>query len=735
MAKNKKKESREQRGALRNGSGYSSEKERFPAWVVWPVFAAWGFFVFRNYYSHFPPDFNMLSVMLAPGQYAAGLLGTLPGHIFDLALSLAFLFSCFSMGRPLLRFSGFKFLNRLEETVFSLGAGFGLLAAFVFLLGLFELLYFWAVAAPLALAFAAGVLDLSRHPFETPGASSPALGAADLAALSALLLAMLLNLAGALAPEIFYDALVYHLAVPNFYAVNHRIDLMPYSLFSNLPLTHGMLFTSALLLKDEILAKTINYWGGVATAAAVLAMGIRYFSWRAGLWGALIFYTVFHFMISSWSAGTETLLTFFSTLALNAVLNRNDEEPRWLWLAAVFSGLAMGVKYTGLLPALGVMLIYAVRARSKPVSVLKNLAAFTLIASLFVGPWLVKNYLYKHNPVYPFMSGVFGTDAGTDAKKLKTFTDSQAGAHSVGDWLMRPWNMTMGKVLDCEYFSPLFLFLLPSVFLLGVRKPPGAGAEAPAASALRGLWLYFLTVWGCWSLSSSMVRLLMPAYPAAGLIMAAYVFGPGHAGLKSALKAAVLAACLTGIFWSAAVFYSQERWRPLTGGMSKDDYLSRTHSSYPYPSYAAIKFINEKLQPEAKVLLIGDERTFYLEKKFIVSSVYDKAAVVEYAAASKNGGEMYSRLKADGVTHLLLNVGEGVQLERDYKMFEFVPASLAVFNDFWASHVKEAYVNDETRGGQFLNRTAVYELVPGREAAVPAPVNYLSEVILKNIPQ
>jgi 4-amino-4-deoxy-L-arabinose transferase-like glycosyltransferase len=763
MAKNKRKESREGVPAAKNGPGALSGKERVPSWILWPVCAAWVFFVFRNYYSHFPVNFNLLSVILSPGQYTEGLLGTLPGHFLNLTLSAAFLFVSFSLGRPVLRSSGFKYANWLEEAVFSIGAGFGLLAAFVFLAGIFKLLYFWTVAAPMALIFAAGIADLVGHPFtgeQTPPPS--ALGAADLAALSALLLAMLLNLAGALAPEIFYDALVYHLAVPNFFAISHKIAQMPYNFFSNLPLTHGMLFTAALLLKDEILAKLINYWAGVLTAAVVLAIGIRYFSWRAGLWGALIFYTVFHFMIASWSAGTEALLTFFSTLAVYAVLNSSDEGSRlprpsgpktgaaagkavsqaepcvpngrgWLWLAAVFTGLAMGVKYTGILSALGVMAAYAFHARAKPFSVLKNLAAFTLVASLVVGPWLVKNYIYKGNPVYPFMLGVFSPDAQSDVQKLKGFGASQVGATaSVGDWLMTPWKITMGEVGNSEYFSPLFLLLLPLTFMLGVRGPK-TGDTAPAGAALQGLWLYFLTVWVCWSFTSTMVRMLMPAYPAAGLIMAACVFSPAHRGLKSALKAAILAACLTGIFWSGVIFYTQGRWRPLTGSVSKDDYLSHTHPSFPYSSYAALKFINEKLPSDAKVLMIGDERSFYLKKKFIVSSVYDKTAIVEYASASKDGDEMFARLRADGVTHLLLNVVEAIRIGKDYKVFYFTPSSQAVFNDLWSRHVKETYYNDETDQGRFVNRVGVYELVPQRDAVAPVPYNFLSEVILKNI--
>ena len=233
---------------------------------------------------------------------------------------------------------------------------------------------------------------------------------------------------------------------------------------------------------------------------------------------------------------------FFSTLALYSVLNRDEENNRWLWLAACFCGLAMGVKYTGFFTAVGIMLIYAWQDRAKPLTVLRNLALFTLAAAFFVVPWLVKNYLYQGNPVFPFALKIFGAGPQADQQKLSDFIGhaSQMGPLKPLAWLLTPWKITMGQIGNSEYFSPLFLLLLPGAFLL----------SAPAGAALTGLWIFFLTVWLGWSVSSTMVRFLMPAYPAAGLVMAAYLFSPGHKALKTALKAVTLAVCFTGLYWA-----------------------------------------------------------------------------------------------------------------------------------------------------------------------------------------
>lgn len=698
------------------------EKERFPGWIVWPAFFCWGFFVFRNYYGRYPLNLDALFYMLEPRQYAIGGFKVVLEHLGNIAAAVFFLFSCFSLGRSVMRFSGFRLLNALEETVFSTGLGLGLLSVFVFLLGIFKLLYFWPIAGSMGLLAAVGIYDWARHPLKMESAGGRS-AFSDFAAFAIIMAAMALSLLGALAPEIFYDSLVYHLAVPNFYAIRHKIALMPYNNLSNLPLTHGMIYLAALLLKGASLAKLINYLVLPLTAASVLALGLRYFSWRAGLWAALIFCTVFHAMLSVWGVGTETLLALFSTLALYAVLLRGtDGDKRWLWLAAVFSGLSMGVKYTGLFTALGVMLVYGFNGRKNLSATVKDLALFTLIASLFVGPWLVKNYVYTGNPVNPMLSGIFKPGSDTDPEKVKVWLNEsrQMGEFRLKEWAAAPWNITMGKVGNSEYFTPLFIFILPLCFLLA----------APASSPLLGLWLFFLAMWLAWSFSSTMVRFFMPAYPAAGLIISCYLFSGTHKALKAILKFIVLLVCLISLYWSALVFYSQGRWKPVLGQVGMDEYLSHTQPSYPYSPYAGIKFINEKLPPDSKILIVGDGRSFYLKKDFMGGTAADKAPLVEYCRSSSGGDEVYSRMKADGLTHILLNVVESLRMTQ-YGMFNFDAGSLAVFAGFWKGHVKEVFAYDEVQDGKAVNRVGVYELVGKRDAAGAPPYDYISEVVMK----
>ncbi|OGR73831.1 MAG: hypothetical protein A2179_01500 [Elusimicrobia bacterium GWC2_63_65] len=700
------------------------ETPRFPGWLAWGAFLLWGGWVFKTYLDRFPPDLNSLFVLLSPGQYfTAGFFKAVPGHLAVLLSALFFVIACAAFGSFLLR-SVFKpgRLSPCEDAALSAALGLGVIGHLVLGLAAAGLLSKGPVRLLVAAAFAVGVF--SRRYFPEPEAEAePAFkpGLTDLLALALLAAALLLNLAGSLSPEIFYDSLVYHLAVPNFYAIKGRLADMPYNLYSNLFLLHGMLYSAGLLLKDEMVPKLINYAAGVLSLVAVIGVGRRHFSLRAGLWAGLIFYTVTHALMASWSAGTEWLLTLFSISALAAALRHEPGSYRFLLLAAFFSGCGMAVKTTGLFPAVGTGLVLLWRSRSDRGAALKAALVFAGVAALPVLPWLAKNWLYRGNPFFPFLTSVFGL-SGADPDKLHAFMveTRQMGALELKAWLLHPWNITMGALLNSNYFTPLFLALLPLLFLL---QPAGT---VP-------FWIYFLCGWLLWSFASTMVRFLMPAYPAAALLIAAALDSRQHQALRKTLSVLVLFSCALCLYWAALMLYSQGRWRPVFGLIDKETYLSVTQPTYPYSHYKAIQFINNDLPAGAKTLIIGDARGAYFKKDFVVSSVFDKTPIVEYAAASASGEELYSRLKAEGVTHLLLNAAEGIRLGRAYNMFYWDARTSGVYDEFWDRHVVEVHAYEEVENGRPSNRVAVYALADRRPAGIPPPFNVMRDIIMKNI--
>ncbi len=699
---------------------------RFPARLVWTAAALWAGPVLLFHYFHFfqdaagllrefpLPDFPPVSVkalLLSAGRALwgalflglAGLAGGLAGGLF------------------------YRGSTGLERFIFSTGAGLALFSLAQTALGFAGFLRKWPSLACCAVLAGAGLFSHAGLRRREPAAVLPPSAPLDLLdRLLVLLLAALaaVNLLGALGPEVFYDSLVYHLAVPSAYNAAGGIIHIPFNLYSDLPLAHGMLYSAALFFGGEVCAKFLNFSAGLLTVLAVLALGSRLAGRREGLWGAAVFYAVTHTMRASWPAGSDLPLALFSFLALFAALGAEGKQRYGrLVLAGLMGGMAMAAKYTGLFPVLGAAAAYLVKERRFDRAVLKELALAGAVAGVVLSPWLVKNLVYKGNPVYPFLSSVFGTGALSDPEKIEGFLreTSQLDRLTPAGWFSHPWKATMGEFANSSFFSPLFLAFLPLCLLF--RSPPRVSP----------LWAYFLVVWTCWSLSSTMVRFSLPAWPAAGLLIAAaFLAGREPSRPRTVFRGGMFASfALSGLCGTVILLLQGGHLVPL-GAEGREEFLVRTRPGHAYSSRPAYDFINSELPRGARVLVLGDARIFGLERPYLASSVFDLNPVVELSAASRSGGELYSRLRAAGVTHIVLNVSEAIRLGRGYRTFYWDAAARRVFYEFWDRHLVELRGWNETADGRFLNRVVLYELA-GADPARRPPANLVRDAVMRGI--
>ncbi|OQA92491.1 MAG: Dolichyl-phosphate-mannose-protein mannosyltransferase [Elusimicrobia bacterium ADurb.Bin231] len=719
MRKNKKKET----AILPQKQGISTY---LPLPVLWLLTIVWGFVIFKNYYPAFRPSLDNIGSMFSPDQYVEIFnLSNLVvlNHLLNIILAAFFFFSCFSLGRLITQYFRPVWHSGFEEMVFCAGIGMCGVSLLIFLLGVFSALYKSTVLFSLVIVAALGFWDIKKH--RIAGTPCPEkLPSLFFLAKYLLLFALIAGLFAALGPEIFYDSLVYHLAAPNYYKIMHGIKEMPYVLYSNLPLAHGMLFTAGLFLRNEVVAKLINYCACVLVCVSMVSFSLKYFgSMIQGILASLIFYATTHVMLSSGACGTETILTLFAFLSFYALVNYlEDGKLFFLYISGVLSGFAMAVKYTGIFVAVGVVIAYLV---SKKKVTLKNILLWGIIASIPVMPWLIKNYIYKNNPVYPFMSSVFKPDNMTDPAKVKGFISEtkQYSFSGFWEWAKHPWLITMGRIPNSENFSPLFLFIIPFVLLI----------KAPRNVIRLGI-VYCFVVWLTWSLTTTMIRFIMPALPVAALLIAYFIFGFSDKNYKNLLSIIAIFFSAVNIYWGCWMFYVQGGWKVAAGSEKKEEFLSNTHPSYPYGYFAGIDYINKNLPAGAGVLFAGESRSFYLERMPVVSSVFDLTPLVEISALSGNADEIYKNLRRMGITHIFLNLGEAVRLHRSYRMFYFDEKSASKFRDFWDKYVVEVFHRDETRSGTFLNRVVVYKILEEKEASMPhdSPENFILRYVVQS---
>lgn len=221
---------------------------------------------------------------------------------------------------------------------------------------------------------------------------------------------LFLELLQALAPPLAWDALVYHLTLPGWYAQLGHLRVDPAFAFSGFPQLNEMLFTAAFLLRGDVAAQTLGWMFG-----AVLALGLSGFAGRtlgaqaAAITPAILVSALTIAISLAW-AYAELLLMALSLGVLIALDQwQRFGGRRWLAVAGALSGFALSCKYTGLIVPLAAFIVIIAKALSeKPntphaTGLLVPSSFFLVPCLLAFSPWLLKNGLFTGNPVYPLL--------------------------------------------------------------------------------------------------------------------------------------------------------------------------------------------------------------------------------------------------------------------------------------------------------------------------------------------
>ena len=561
----------------------------------------------------------------------------------------------------------------LEEFVFGTALGLGLLGYLVLGLGLLGYaskaavlillavltLASWNRICHLGKSIAKGVRDLY----------SPGFRPVSIALICFLILIGSLALIGALTPASGndWDGLSYHLAVPKLYLQAGQIFHIPWTHQSNFPFTWEMLYLVGLSLQGQALAKLFHYLAGILVCLGIFALGKAYWDSRVGLLAAGIFASIPLVGWESTIAYSELAFTLYCFLAIYAFLNWSqgrsfgsapprydrgggqDKSGGWLWISAICCGLALGCKMLAMivviLLASGVVWHLTASERSAARSTLRQLAQFLLVAALVASPWYLKSYLWTGNPVYPFFYDWFDGKYWSQAlaEGYRGNQEAFGMGHGPLHLLLVPWNLTMyhfrffddpSHPVLFSSLGPLFLALLPGLFFLGKLRP-----------AAKFLLLYAAGFLLLWFVTMQQVRYALPVLAALSLVAAASAWGLAEA--SRALKAAVALACSLAFAIGLTILFLLS-YQPLTvvmGQESQDQYLAQTLDVYPI-----LRYVNENLPPNAKIIFFGETRGFYCEREYLWG---DHSELIRYDEFD-NSNQMLRRFSQLGITHVLI---------------------------------------------------------------------------------
>jgi hypothetical protein len=557
-------------------------------------------------------------------------------------------------------------LTRLEQVAFAVPVGMGILAYGVLALGLTGLLCPWAILMWLIVATAWAwpewsdvIQGFPRRLAQTHQALTKlGWGAKALLIVGALVLA--LATLQALTPPFDYDSLMYHLQGPRLFLEAGRILLLPDIWQANGPFTVEMLFTIGLALGSDTFAKLIHLSYAVFLVLATFGLGRRFIG-PAGGWtaAALLLGIPALPLWASWSH-VDIVQALYEFLGLYALLVwQENDQRRWLILAGLLTGWAVGSKYLALggLAVLGLWTLWQSLGKGWKRPLTQGLL-FGLPVLLVGSPWYAKNWLWSGNPVYPFVFG--GT--GWDADRLRLLM-AYLRSFSIG-----------------RHFAqiPVLSFLLALPYPLTRRH---RSMDGVASMTVLRLIL--------WALASQQTRFLVPLFPTLSLLAANVLIHlailPRFQRWGKALGTILLAgAVMITLLFNGYLFRTFSPLGVILGRESKDAFLRRT-----VPDYAGLQFVQRYLPCHTHALMMWDGRGYYCDARCIVHT--DQSKWTRLVIPGSDPAAIAARLRAMGVTHLFFNV-EDASFFVDHDPTGRHYAALEFFEkDFRPSCTREIY--------------------------------------------
>jgi hypothetical protein len=484
-----------------------------------------------------------------------------------------------------------------------------------------------------------------------------------------------------LVPPVSKDALVHHLAVPKLYLKHGGIHEIPFMEFSYYPMNLDLLYMIPLYFGNDIAPKFMHFAFAMLTACLIFYYLKRRTNSIYGLIGALFFLSIPIIVKLSITVYVDLGETFFSFAALIFVLEwpNSGFKSRFLIYSGIMCGLALGTKYNGLVTlvilTLFVPLLYS-RHGIKNGPILVRPAAygmtFLMVSLVVFSPWMIRNYYWKSNPVYPLYNELFHPQKYVSNHLGSGDKDEEEAKMNTGIFTYRSivykengWEIALlpiriffqGKDGDPQYFDGRlnpFLLILP-IFAFFRMREDGLEIRREKKIMLAFSLLFFAVAFFSIALRMRYIAPIIPPLVILSVFGIKKIFSiigrfrTRFAGVAGKALITLVVICYLGL--NASYIMGQYKYvDPLpfiTGQVSRDEYISRY-----IPEYPALNYINDSLDSHAKLLFVFlGKRGYYCDREY----VFDKEMLKDLINASERPDDILIGLRDQEITHLLVN--------------------------------------------------------------------------------
>lgn len=469
-------------------------------------------------------------------------------------------------------------------------------------------------------------------------------------------------------PPVNKDELTHHLAIPKLYLNHGGIYEIPSLEHSYYPMNIDLLYMIPLYLGHDILAKYIHFTFALLTAWLIFDYLKRRINTVFALLGALLFLSIPIIMKLSITVYVDLGLVFFCTASILFLLQWAEQDFRlkYLMISALLCGFALGIKYNGLivwfLLTLFIPFIYLRSFQQSTRSQYRAIcygALFMFGSLVLFSPWLIKNFMWTSNPIYPLFDNLFNPATADSTNAIGPFTQRRIiYQESFWETLLIPLRIFFqGQDHNPRFFDGKlnpFLVILPFWAFYGRKDDsPELQREKKVLFAFASLFLLFT-----FFMRDMRIRYIAPIIPPLVILSVMglykiYRFGKKEYGEVGGKIRGGIVLMLVGFMLFLNIRYIAEQFRyiaPLSyisGRVGRDEYIEKYR-----PEYAAMQYANRNLSDRTKIfgIFLGS-RGYYSDREIIFFNIKSFQKTIGNAVSAEM---LLNDLKEKGITHLMI---------------------------------------------------------------------------------
>jgi hypothetical protein len=452
-----------------------------------------------------------------------------------------------------------------------------------------------------------------------------------------------------------------------------------------------LLYLITLYFGNDIIPKLIHFSFALMTAWLIFSYLKKRIDTYYAIFGVLLFLSLPVIIKLSITVYVDLGLYYFSMASLVYLFKWIEKEfkIKYLIFAAIWCGLALGTKYNGLivffLLTLFVPFIYIRSIHSRMLNQNRAIgygAVFMIVSLMVFSPWMIKNYIWTNNPIYPLYNSLFNPKKVIPNIIKATDTNLQNSARNATDVVKKPkgrwghfavrkivygekwWETALipvrvffqGKDDNPKYFdgrlNPI-LFIFPFFAFIRLKKNDHAlRTEKKILAIFSVLFLLFV-----FFQTDMRIRWIGPIVPllvilsALGLYEIIAVINDRYLGTAGKTIKGFVFVFLTFLvslnaFYIIDLFKIVEPMSYISGRAGRDEYIEKYRQEY-----AAINYANHNTPDNVKIMcMFLGNRSYYIDREVVFNYNLATKEVIREDSSEK----ILDDLKKRKITHLLI---------------------------------------------------------------------------------